>query len=122
MRKSKFKPYLISDLSVTASGSEGKCIARDNDKVIMIDYAVPGDVLDVEVFSSKKKFGFAAIRNIVSPSPDRVETFCEHAGTCGGCKWQQMSYGAQLVYKQQQVEDAFRRIGKFDFPPLTGII
>lgn len=109
-------------LSIENAGSEGKCIARHEGKVIMVDYAVPGDLVDAKVYEIKKRFEFARITNILKPSEDRIETFCTHFGTCGGCKWQQMSYTAQLKYKQQQVIDAFERLGKFPFPPLEPII
>ena len=101
MRKRKFIPYTIEQLEIINAGSEGKSIARHNDKVIMVDHAVPGDVVDVRVNSNKKSFSFATIQNIVKPSTDRVDTFCSHFGLCGGCKWQQMSYPAQLRFKQQ---------------------
>ena len=122
MRKRKFIPYVIENLEITAAGSEGKCIARHDEKVIMVDHAVPGDVVNVRVNSNKKSFSFATIQEIIKPSADRVDTFCQHFGMCGGCKSQQMSYEAQLRYKQQQVHDAFERIGKFPFPPLTPIL
>ena len=122
MRKRKFIPYTIEQLEIINAGSEGKSIARHNDKVIMVDHAVPGDVVDVRVNSNKKSFSFATIQNIVKPSTDRVDTFCSHFGMCGGCKWQQMSYPAQLRFKQQQVLDAFERIGKFPFPELKPVI
>jgi 23S rRNA (uracil1939-C5)-methyltransferase len=60
----------------------------------------------------------AKIKEVIQPSPDRVQPFCEHHGTCGGCKWQQMSYNAQLSYKTQQVKDAFDRIGKLTYPQI----
>lgn len=122
MRKRKFIPYVIENLEITAAGSEGKCIARHDEKVIMVDHAVPGDVVNVRVNSNKKSFSFATIQEIIKPSADRVDTFCQHFGMCGGCKSQQMSYEAQLRYKQQQVHDAFERIGKFPFPVLTPIL
>ncbi len=122
MRKSKFKQYTISNITITNAGSEGKSIARYEDKVIMVDHAVPGDVVDLRVTSSKKSFSFAKIEKMIQPSVDRVESFCSHFGTCGGCKWQHMSYDAQLKFKQQQVLDAFQRIGKFPFPDITPII
>ena len=122
MGKSKFKPYIIDSLNVINAGSEGKCIGRHDDKVVMIDHAVPGDVVQAKVTSSKKSFSFASLQQVLKPSADRVATFCEHVGMCGGCKWQQMAYDAQLRFKQQQVQDAFERIGKFDFPPLEPII
>lgn len=122
MRKSKFKPYTLTNITITNAGSEGKSIARYEDKVIMVDHAVPGDVVDLRVTSSKKSFSFAKIETIIEPSADRIEPFCSHFGTCGGCKWQHMSYEAQLKYKHQQVLDAFQRIGKFPFPELKPII
>lgn len=88
----------------------------------MVDFAVPGDVADVRVYGNKKTYAFAAIEKLITASPDRAETFCDHFGTCGGCKWQQMSYEAQLRYKQQQVTDAFDRIGKFPYAPMDPII
>ncbi|MFN7314029.1 MAG: 23S rRNA (uracil(1939)-C(5))-methyltransferase RlmD [Bacteroidota bacterium] len=123
MRKRKFVPYIIPELHITHAGSEGKSIGRHQDKVVMVDFGAPGDVAEVKVTSSKKSFSFAAIQNLITPSADRVDTFCTHFGTCGGCKWQHMSYDAQLRYKQQQVFDAFERIGKFPFPafePIAG--
>ncbi len=122
MRKRKFKPYTLQNITIINAGSEGKSVARHDEKVILVDFAAPGDVVDLNVTSSKKSFSFARIEKMVKPSPDRVEPFCSHFGTCGGCKWQHMSYAAQLKYKQQQVFDAFQRIGKFPFPEFEPIL
>jgi 23S rRNA (uracil1939-C5)-methyltransferase len=122
MARRKFRPYTIENLEVTNAGSEGKCIARHDDKVVMIDFAVPGDVADVRVNSTKKSFSMATIERLIKPSEDRVDTFCQHFGICGGCKTQQMSYAAQIKYKQQQVVDAFERLGKFPFSGFEPII
>jgi 23S rRNA (uracil1939-C5)-methyltransferase len=115
-------PKIYENLLVENAGSEGKCVARVNGKVIFVDYAVPGDVVNARVYSKKKGVEFAQIIQLVKPSEKRVNTFCSHFGLCGGCKWQQMDYSAQLAYKQQQVHDAFERIGKFNFPELMPII
>jgi 23S rRNA (uracil1939-C5)-methyltransferase len=58
----------------------------------------------------------------VSPSPDRIPAFCKHFGTCGGCKWQDLSYPKQLEYKQQQVIDNLERIGGLELPEVTPIM
>lgn len=121
MGRKKKTPKFYPELLITNAGSEGKSIARVDGKVIMVDYAVPGDVADVLTTFHKHKFETGHIQRLVQASPDRVDTFCGHFGTCGGCKWQQMSYEAQLRYKQQQVLDAFQRIGKFPFPDLLPI-
>lgn len=121
-RKKDRTPRYYEQLEVVAAGAEGKSIARPDGKVVMVDYAVPGDVVKAKVIQTKRRFELAVITELITPSPDRIATFCEHFGTCGGCKWQQMSYEAQLRYKQQQVQDAFERLGKFPFPPLHPIL
>ncbi|OYU94447.1 MAG: 23S rRNA (uracil(1939)-C(5))-methyltransferase RlmD [Bacteroidetes bacterium B1(2017)] len=120
-KKSK-EPKFYENLHIVAAGSEGKSIARPEGMVVMLDYAVPGDIVNARVIQSKRRFEIATITEVVTPSEDRVPTFCEHFGTCGGCKWQQMSYESQLRYKQQQVLDSFERIGKFPFPPMEPIL
>jgi 23S rRNA (uracil1939-C5)-methyltransferase len=55
-------------------------------------------------------------------SEKRVKPFCEHFGICGGCKWQMLPYEQQLEYKQQEVLDNLRRIGKIALPDMQPII
>lgn len=112
----------IESLVIENAGAEGKSIARHNNKVVLVEYAVPGDVADVKITQAKKSYSIASITRIVTPSPERIDPFCSHFGTCGGCKWQHMAYHTQLKYKQQQILDAFERIGKFPFPPLQAIM
>lgn len=104
----------IDNLEITAAGAEGNSLGRWNEQVVFVRRSVPGDVVNVKVVSKKKKLLEAEILEIVKPSPERVEPFCEHFGVCGGCKWQQMDYTAQLKYKHQMVLDAFARIGKVE--------
>jgi len=113
---------IIPSLKIENAGSEGKSIARHNNKVILVDFAVPGDVADIKITGSKKSYSTGIIERLIEPSPERIVPFCTHFGTCGGCKWQHMSYTTQLKYKQQQVLDAFQRIGKFPFPSLQPIL
>jgi len=121
-KKKNKEPKFYQNLQIDNAGSEGKSIARLEGKVVMVEYAVPGDIVNARVIQSKRRFELATITELIQASPDRIETFCQHFGVCGGCKWQQMSYEAQLRYKQQQVLDAFERIGKFPFPPFEPIL
>lgn len=122
MGRKKFIPYTISNFEITAAGSEGMALGRYDDKVIFVEQGVPGDIVNIRVYRDKKSFCLATIQEIIKPSADRVETFCSHFGICGGCKSQQIAYTAQLRFKQQQVHDAFERIGKFPFPEILHII
>lgn len=104
----------IENLHVFDIAEEGKGVARDGDLVIFIEKAIPGDVVNAEIYKKKKKFAEAKIHTLVSPSADRVTPFCAHFGVCGGCKWQHMDYTAQLRYKQKSVMDALQRLAGLD--------
>ena len=105
---------ILPNVTIESAGSEGLSLARVDGQVVFVKYGVPGDVADIKLFAKKKKVLFAEIETLIKPSANRVDPFCEHFGTCGGCKWQQMDYNTQLLYKNQQVKDAFERIGKID--------
>jgi 23S rRNA (uracil1939-C5)-methyltransferase len=100
----------LEALTVFDIAEEGKGVARADDLVVFIEKAIPGDVVDATIYKKKKNFAQAKISQLISPSPDRVVAFCEHFGVCGGCKWQHMTYAAQLKYKQKSVLDALQRL------------
>ncbi|SEN79969.1 23S rRNA (uracil1939-C5)-methyltransferase [bacterium A37T11] len=120
-RSPREKSY-FNEIAVIDIAEEGKAVGRADDLVLFIEKAIPGDVVNVEVFRKKKKFGEARITQLIKPSTHRVDPFCEHFGTCGGCKWQHMSYDAQLIYKQQSVGNALSRIGKIDTVTMESIL
>ena len=86
--------------------------------VVFVDFAVPGDVVDIQVIKKKKNYMEGFIKRIVQPSTDRLEPFCLHFGVCGGCRWQPLPYPMQLEAKRQQVEDQLVRIGHLEVPPI----
>lgn len=102
----------MQEVTLLDMAAEGKCIARIDDKVYFVEGGVPGDVVDILVEKDKKSFAEARVYRLLQPSPDRQPAFCSHFGTCGGCKWQNLSYPRQLELKAKQVKDAFERIGK----------
>lgn len=116
------KPFIIENLEIIDAGSEGKAIGKHEGLTVFVPFAVPGDVVDVQVFKKKKTYAEAYIVNLKKSSPDRIDAQCEHFGLCGGCKWQIMPYEKQLFYKQKQVFDNFKHLGKFEFPELQPIL
>lgn len=120
-RKRKLLP-LLENIQIEGIAAEGKAIARLENKVIFVPYAVPGDIVNIQVTRKKSHYAEATITSIIQPSPMRIQPFCKHFGVCGGCKWQCLPYGEQLKAKQQQVEDALARIGKVSFPNISPII
>jgi 23S rRNA (uracil1939-C5)-methyltransferase len=90
--------------------------------VYFVAGAVPGDTVKARVWKIRKNYAEARAVEILSPSPERVEPVCMHFGVCGGCRWQNFSYDAQLRNKHRLVTDAFRRIGGFPEPDVRPVI
>jgi 23S rRNA (uracil1939-C5)-methyltransferase len=121
-KKNKFRDKIFENVEILDASSEGNSVAKVNDLVIFVKYAVPGDVVTVKVIREHRRFLEAKVVEIIKPSPYRTEVKCSHFGICGGCKWQNLQYKQQLYYKQKQVFDAFTRIGKLSFPEILPII
>ncbi|MFM7022853.1 MAG: 23S rRNA (uracil(1939)-C(5))-methyltransferase RlmD [Flavobacteriales bacterium] len=120
---SKKKSYpLLENISILDIADKGNTFAKYNELALFINGGVPGDIVDVQVTKKKKSFMEGRIVKTHSLSPIRTATVCEHFGVCGGCKWQHMSYSEQLKFKQRQVEDQLRRIGKLDLPEVPSIL
>ncbi len=115
------KPF-IEKVEIEDVAAEGKALARYNDKVVFVPYAVPGDVVDIQVTKKRKKYMEGRVEKYHSYSPDRVEALCAHFGVCGGCKWQILPYEKQLQAKEKQVSDALKRIGKVELPAIDPIL
>lgn len=114
---------ILENLRIEKIASEGRSIAHNPDGIVVfVEYAVPGDVVDVLVTRKKKNFMEARIIRMVEPSPERLKPFCSHFGICGGCRWQLLPYRMQLEAKQQQVVDQLVRLGHLELPEVSPII
>ena len=116
------KNKFFENVAIIDIAEEGKGVGKADDFVLFVDKAVPGDIADVQVYKSKKNFGEGKITTLKKPSEYRTQPFCEHFGTCGGCKWQHMTYEAQLKFKQKSVADALGRIAKIDVGGMLPIV
>ena len=92
-------------------GTDGAGIGKADGYTLFVKDAVIGDIIKAKVIKAKKTYGYARLMEIITPSKDRVEPVCPVARQCGGCQIQQMSYSAQLKYKQKLVRDNLARIG-----------
>lgn len=118
----KNKKITLEKVTIESYAAEGKSIARVDGKVVFVENAVPGDVADIFLYKNKKDWGEGFVSKYHEYSKDRIIPFCRHFGVCGGCQWQMLSYEKQLQYKQQQVADQLKRIGKVALPPVQTII
>ena len=120
-RKKKELP-LLEAIEITDIAAEGNSLARVNDMVVFVPWAVPGDVVDLQVKKKKHNYCEAEIVRFHQRSNLRTTPFCSHFGVCGGCKWQQLPYPEQLRFKQKQVVDQLTRIGKIPLPEVSPIL
>ncbi len=114
----KKRKTVLQQVTVEDYAAEGKALTKLDGKVIFIEGAVPGDVVDVQLSKSKKNGAKEKPYIFTRLGPDRVTPFCDHFGVCGGCKWQMLPYEKQLQYKQNEVAQNLRRIGKVELPPI----
>ena len=99
----------------------GATIARDEGKVWLVNYALPGEVVEAEPRGKQGGVAVANTTRVVEASPQRVDAKCPHFGTCGGCQWQHAAYSHQLELKRQVVEEAWARVG-LRLPPDTPVL
>jgi 23S rRNA (uracil1939-C5)-methyltransferase len=119
--KKRFKPFTVENVTIEKAVAEGYGLTRLDGEVVFVEEAAPKDVVDIHVYRKRRKNKYARIEKIIEPSPERVQPQCSHFSSCGGCKWQHLSYDGQLKFKQQQILDQFVRIGKFESPHLLPI-
>lgn len=109
---SRKKKPVYREVEITDIAAEGKAIAKIDDMVVFVPKLIPGDVVDIRVTKKRKNYREGVPVYFHHYSSLRQEPFCKHFFDCGGCKWQHLPYKEQLKFKQRQVEDHFKRIGK----------
>lgn len=114
---------ILHQITVEDYAAEGKSIARVEGKVVFIEGAIPGDIVDIRLSKSKKDWAEGKAVHFHQYAPNRIQPFCDHFGICGGCKWQMLPYADQLKFKEREVASNLQRIGKILLPqplPIAG--
>ena len=110
------------ELRVDALVSDGRGLGRHDGVVVLVEDALPGQLVRARVDAVRKSLAEAALVEVLERSPDEQEPPCPHAGRCGGCSWQSLAYGRQLAWKERIVHDALERVGKVACPPMLPIL
>ncbi|WP_318640577.1 23S rRNA (uracil(1939)-C(5))-methyltransferase RlmD [Flavobacterium ardleyense] len=123
MGRKNTEKAVFSHIKILDAGAKGVSVAKAADgKVIFVSNVVPGDVVDVQTFKKRKAYYEGKAVRFHEFSEHRVEPVCEHFGVCGGCKWQNMAYSQQLFYKNNEVFNNLKRIGKVELPDFEPIL
>ena len=121
MRKQKQAP-ILENVLIEDYAAEGKSLARVDGKVIFVEGAVPGDIVDIQLQKNKADWAEGFVKKFHTYSEIRVKPFCSHFGVCGGCQWQMLPYEQQMAYKHKQVVDNLTRIAKIALPEIAPIL
>lgn len=113
-------------LAITDMGVNGEGIGKAEGYTFFVKNAVIGDTVSAVVTKMNKGYGYAKMLKVLNASPDRVDPPCPEAARCGGCQIMELSYPAQLKYKEQKVRNNLERLGGLDlslftFLPIIGM-
>lgn len=114
----------VIQLKIQDLGNQGEGIGRFQEFTIFVEGALPGEEVEVRIVRVCKNFAYGKLLQVVQASAERIIPSCALAGKCGGCQLAHLSYEGQLLYKQNKITQALRRIGGFDsiqVPPIKGM-
>jgi 23S rRNA (uracil1939-C5)-methyltransferase len=110
------------ELTVDSLAYGGNGVARLDGFVVFVRRGLPGDTVRARVTKVKRNHAEALAVEVVRPGPRRVDAPCAHYPACGGCRFQDLAYEAQVEAKEGQVRDALVRLGGFADPPLEPML
>ena len=110
------------DLRIDSLAYGGNGVARLDGFVVFVRRGLPGDLVRARIGKVRKSHAEASVVDVLEPGADRVEAPCDHFPACGGCRFQDLAYDAQLAAKEAQVRDALVRLGGIADPPLEPAI
>ena len=94
-------------------GVNGEGIGKVEGYTLFVKDAIIGDTVEAVITKPKKNYAYAKMLNIIESSKHRVPAKCPVARQCGGCQIQELSYEAQLEFKNKKVRGNLERIGGF---------
>ncbi len=109
-------------LEVESLAFGGNGVARLDGFVVFVRAGLPGDTVRARVTKVQRRHAEAITTEVVKAGPQRVPAPCKHYPDCGGCRFQDLAYEAQLEAKHAWVHDSLRRIAGIAEPPLEPIV
>jgi 23S rRNA (uracil1939-C5)-methyltransferase len=110
------------ELTVESLAYGGNGVARLDGFVVFVRRGLPGDTVKARVTKVHRRHAEALATDVVSPGPLRVAAPCAHYPACGGCRFQDLAYDAQVATKHQWVADSLQRLAGLQDAPLEEIV
>lgn len=111
-----FQYHQEIELEIDTLTNLGIGLGRVEGWVVMIPFALPGELVRARIFRNHKQYSEGDLMEVLRPSPNRVTPACSLFGSCGGCQYQHLDYGAQLDWKTRQVQELMEHIGGLEAP------
>ena len=108
-------------LTVTDVALGGKALARHEGRVVFVDRGLPGDVIEARITRIRRNLAEAGLGTLITGTQERVTAPCPHVQQCGGCRFQDLDYGAQCRIKERQVRETLVHLGGIADPPVRAI-
>lgn len=99
-------------------GINGEGIGYIHKKICFVDYALPGEVVEVEIVDNNRKYLKGKIIKTLKPSAHRVKSFCKEDKNCQGCSLTALAYSRQLLFKKDILKDALKKYTSYDVESL----
>lgn len=96
----------MTRLKLTEMGRHGEAMGEVDGRPVYVPYALSGEVVEADISGSH-----ALLRDIVTPSPERIDPFCPHFTRCGGCQIQQWQSETYRLWKRGLVATALKNQG-----------
>jgi 23S rRNA (uracil1939-C5)-methyltransferase len=97
-------------------------LARQDGRVMLVPFVLPGEVVEVEIERERRGVLQARLRQVIAPAAGRTEPPCPFFYRCGGCHYQHADYDVQLEQKRAILREALRRVGKLEAPAEIPVI
>lgn len=105
----------MDKLEIVSLDHQGRGIGKLEGKTIFVENALPGEIVNVDIITSKKNFCESTVNKYIQKSTERIEPLCPYFSMCGGCDLLHIPYAKQLEYKQNKIENIMQRFCKDKF-------
>lgn len=120
-RKTRLPPG-VHEIEIESLSHDGRGVGRINNKAVFLHGALPDERVRFEYIATHRNYDEGRMVEVLKASPQRVQPLCAHFEQCGGCSLQHLIPAAQIAFKQNQLLEDCRRIGKVEpaeiLPPL----
>ena len=104
-------------ITITDIDHMGNGIGKIDNKVVFVPKSIPGDICDIDIYKSYKKYDKGKIKEILTNGDDRVDSLCPYYNLCGGCNISNLDYSNQLEFKVNKVKNIFKKYLNMDINP-----